>query len=169
MKAARCKVSSPSVLKVLSLATSAMALRAMSERWGASKREIADRQWHLASSACWRRVRLKGLRICRQKLSKKLNFLISAYFPCWTFQRSDVDPIWNQWHVRNNYTYQDTAIWQCGHVIDHNLFQWGTSSRDVFEPIYCHLGRVRGKDLSTLESESFWTRFPLTPHISRAP
>lgn len=56
-------------------------------------------------------------------------------------------------------TYQDTAIWQCGHVIDHNLSQWRASSRDVFEPIYCHLGRVRGKDLSMLESESFWMQF----------
>lgn len=57
-KAKKCKMISPSVLKAFSLATSVMAFKAMSERWGASSREIADSEWHLAVSACQRRLRL---------------------------------------------------------------------------------------------------------------
>lgn len=60
MNVAQRKKISPSVLKVLSLATAAMASNAMSERWGASSSEMADRQWHLEVRACLERVKLKS-------------------------------------------------------------------------------------------------------------
>lgn len=41
-------------------------------------------------------------------------------------------------------TYQDAAIWQGGHVIDHNLSEWRTTGWNVSEPIYCHLGGETG-------------------------
>lgn len=136
---------SPSVLKVFSLAILAMALKATSERWGASSREIADRQRHRDVSACQRRLRLEtlcseGLWVCDSWQSKFFsNFLCLL-----------------GWCVRNKQTYQNTAIWQRRHVVDHNLLEWRTSGRNVQEPIYCHLGEERG----TLESESFsWMQF----------
>lgn len=51
----------------------------------------------------------------------------------------------NLWYTTVEQTYQDTAIWQRGHVIDHNLFEWRTTGWNVAETIYCHLGeRGRG-------------------------
>ena len=48
-------IASPSVLKALSLETSAMALKAASDRWGVSKRERAQREEHCAIRPCWGR------------------------------------------------------------------------------------------------------------------
>lgn len=52
MNVEECKMISPSVLKAFSLATSAMAFKATSERWGASSIEMAESERHLAISAC---------------------------------------------------------------------------------------------------------------------
>lgn len=53
----------------------------------------------------------------------------------------NVDPTWTLMCVRNEQTYQDAAIWPCGHVIDHNLFEWRASFRNTSKLIYCHLTR----------------------------
>ncbi len=82
MSVAESEMISPAVLKVFSLATAAMALRAVSERLGASSKEMADRQRHLATSACSRRGRLKislcceELRMSSQKMSELTNQIL---------------------------------------------------------------------------------------------
>lgn len=109
--AAKSTVISPSVLKVLSLATSAMALKATSERWGASKREMADRHWHLESSACWRKVSLNfstvrsyvyvDNNICKHY---KANFLLICLMCC-------------KWSDLPRCSY--LTVWACHWLLSH--------------------------------------------------
>ncbi len=65
-----------------------------------------------------------------------ISFLISSFFSVC---------LWDLWCVTK--TYQDTAIWQRGHVIDHNLLEWRTCGRNVSESIYCHLGGEREENM----------------------
>lgn len=94
------KMISPSVLKAFSVATSATAFKATSERCGVSSKETEESEWHRAVSACERRVRLKMhlccyvLRVCRPKICM-----------CWQSKFfSNVFIIWNRRPSRNQLT-----------------------------------------------------------------
>lgn len=119
VKAAGCKKLSPSILKALRLAVSATALRATSERWGASNKEREKRQQHLVSRACRSKEKMKNNLMQEVKNTHEVTSEIFC--------------------TVNELSYQNAAVWQSGHVIDHNMSEWRASSRNVPEPIYCHL------------------------------